>query len=190
MAKPRGFETVSDMARSLSVVGVFVLFLFLVVWWQRPEAQGPIARVVDVPGVVSAAAIGSSFEVWVPMGLPSGWQPTSAWAQSASTSDYAGLVVHVGYLTPAGSYAEVRQTDGQRAKALDDWTTSGRAAGTVEVAGRTWRRFESPTSKSLVLTQGGALRVVTGKADWPELEGLAASLEPVRAAPGQSSAAS
>jgi hypothetical protein len=181
MAKPRGFETVTDMVRSLSVVGVFVLLLFLVVWWQRPEAQGPIDRVVDVPGVAQAASIGASFAVWVPVGLASTWTPTSAWAEGAETSDYNGLVVHAGYLTPSGSYAEVRQTDGLRAQALDDWTEGGKRTGTTEVDGLTWQTYESATRKALVLTDGAVTRVVTGKADWPELEQLAGSLEPVNA---------
>ena len=181
MAKPRGFETVNDMVRSLSVVGVFVMFLFLVVWWQRPEAQGPITRVVDVPGVFQAASIGSSFTLWEPQGLTTSWQPTSAWADAAATSEYHGLVVHVGYLTPAGSYAEVRQTDGDRAAALDDWTNGARRTGEIDVSGRTWLRYESADRKALVVTDGAVTRVVTGKADWPELQQLAASLEPVAA---------
>jgi len=181
MAKPRGFETVTDMVRSLSVVGVFVVLLFLVVWWQRPEAQGPLTRVVDVPGVVQAASIGSSFTVWEPRGLGADWEPTSAWADAAATSEYDGLVVHFGYLTPAGSYAEVRQTDGDRSSALDDWTNGARRTGEIDVEGQTWLTYESADRKALVINDGPVTRVVTGKADWPELQLLAASLEPVNA---------
>jgi len=179
--RPRGFETVGDMVRSLAVVGGFALLLFLVVWWQRPEAQGPVQRVVDAPAVVAEAAPSSGFELWVPRGLPSGWQATSAWVEGAVSSGYDGVVVHVGYLTPSGSYAQFRQTDGRSAQAVDDWTGGGRQTGETTVSGRTWQTVESSTAKALVLVDGGVTRVVGGKADWPELRVLASSLQPATA---------
>jgi hypothetical protein len=174
----RGLETVGDMVRSLAVVGAFVLVLFLVVWWQRPEAQGPVDRPVDVTDVFAGAAISAGFPVLEPTGLPDGWSATSAWVQGPTASGVGGVVVHAGYLTPAGSYAEVKQTDGRLATAVADWTDDAGRTGTTTLAGRTWQTWESPTRKALVLQDGEVTRVVTGKADWPELQVLASSLVP------------
>jgi len=183
--RKRGRETVADMARSMAVVGGVVALLFLVVVWQRPEGGGPsVIRPVDVAGVVSAVRIGNALPVWAPDGLPSTWRPTAAWYATGAESDPGldGSVLLLGYLTPSGSYAEVRQTDGDRAVAIRDWTDSGRRVGTVPAGGRTWTHLESPGSgqQALVLTRHDSgkpvLVVVTGKADVGELTTLAGSL--------------
>lgn len=183
MAKPRGRETVSDMVRSLAVVGAVVAALFLVVVWQRPEGQGADVRnPTDVAGVVAAVQATGPFDVLVPRALPPGWDATSAWYEP-DDPDVDGGVLHVGYVTPSGSYAEVKQTDGERSEAVSGWTGDGVVTGgTVELAGLTWERVESEDTDRLGLVaerptgDGPVVLVVTGKAGWAELEELAASL--------------
>lgn len=183
MARPRGRETVTDMLRSMAVVGVVVAGLFLVVWWQRPEGLGPDVRTpVDPAGVVAAVRLTDPFPVLEPTRLPDGWTPTSAWFEpDDATTDAAFL--HLGYTTPDGSYAEVRQTHAPRDDVVPDWTDHGSPTGSpVVLAGLTWTRLESADTgkRALVSVRGSghdrAVVVVTGKADWPELEQLAASL--------------
>jgi hypothetical protein len=187
----RGLETVGDMVRSLAVVGAFVLVLFVVVWWQRPEgAREQVVRPVDVPGVFAAAAPTAGFRLLEPAGLTDGWRPTSAWVEGVLTSDVGGVVVHAGYLTPTGSYAEVRQTDGEPGLALKQWLDGGRPTGRSVIGGTAWQTWESPTQRALVRQQGGVIRVVTGKAGWDELGELAASLVPVPEVQPSSSASS
>jgi hypothetical protein len=181
MAKPRGRETVSDMVRSLAVVGAVVAALFLVVVWQRPEVQGDIRSPVDVTGVVSVVASSGPFPVLAPA-PPDSWTPTSAWYEATDT-EVAGGVLHVGYQTADGSYAEVRQTDADRDRAVSVWTDSGVPTGDqVQAAGLTWQAVQSAATgrRALVAERptndGPVVLVVTGKADWPELEELAGSL--------------
>ena len=183
-ARRRGLETVGDMVRSIAVVGVFVVILFLVVWWQRPEgARGPVDRSVDVPGVFQEAAVSAGFPLLEPTGLPDGWTPTSAWVEGELSSGVGGVVVHAGYLTPAGSYAEVKQTDGDAALAVRTWTDGAKRTGAVTIDGQQWQTWESASRKALVRRDGGTTRVVTGKADWPELTVLAGSLVPAASVP-------
>ena len=181
MAQPRGRETVSDMVRSLAVVGAVVAALFLVVVWQRPEVQGDVRAPVDVPGVVAAVQTSGPFPVLAPA-PPDSCTPTSVWFEPNS-SDVSGGVLHVGYETATGSYAEVRQTDAGPEDAVSAWADNGVAVGSpVELAGLTWQRVESERTgrRALVASRStgdGAVAVlVTGKADWPELEELAGSL--------------
>jgi len=192
--KPRGFETLRDMVWSMAVVGGVVLAIFLVVVWQRPEVQGDIRPLVDVEGLINQVTVTDPFPVEQPQDLATGWTANSAWFEGST--DWPGLdgsVLHLGYVTPSGSYAEVKQTNGDRDYAVNEWADGGEVIGVVDVDGRTWQRLESTDTgkQALVLqpesdgksgvTSGSkntSTVIVTGKADWPELETLAASLEP------------
>ena len=181
--KPRGFETVRDMLLSMALVGAVVVALYLVVAWQRPEVQGPIRPPVDVSGIIDGVAPTAAFPVLRPTGLPSEWSPTSAWYQPASENgDLEGARLHVGYQTTSGAYAEVEQSDGDVKAAIANFADGGAPVDTVTLAGRQWQRLESSESGTRALVvldppkHEPAVVVVTGTADWPELEQLAKSL--------------
>ncbi len=167
------------MVLSMAVVGAVVLGIFWMVAWQRPEVQGPVRPMVDVEQIFTDVRLGDTFPVREPVGLPGGWTATSAWFDTEQVSgDIGGGVLHVGYLTPDGSYAEVRQTDGDADAAVDDWVDGAVPAGEVEIGGATWQVVESEETgkQGLVLTEGGITIVVTGKAEQSELEVLAGAL--------------
>lgn len=177
--RPRGFETTRDMVLSMAVVGAVVLGIFWMVAVQRPEVQGPIRPEADVEQVFADVRIGDTFPVLEPVDLPDGWTPTSAWYDSEQVSGVVGGgVLHVGFLTPDGSYAELRQTDGDRAAAVDEWVDGAVRTGEVQVGDGVWDLVESEeTGKvGLVRADDGVTIVVTGKADLDELETLAGSL--------------
>jgi hypothetical protein len=175
----RGFETVRDMVLSMAVVGAIVLVGFWFVAWQRPEVQGPIRQAVDVEQVFADVRLGDGFAVQEPVGLPEGWTPTSAWFDTEEVSGAInGGVLHVGYLTPDGSYAEVRQTDGDADEAVDEWVDGAVPVGEASVGDVTWQVVESAATgkQALVKTERGVTVVVSGKAEQTELEVLAGSL--------------
>jgi hypothetical protein len=153
--------------------------------WQRPEVQGPIRPVIDVQNVVQQVEVSGPFPVQVPANLPTGWVPTSAWFDGPEQQPgLSGSVLHIGYETPSGTYAEVKQTDGARDYAIKTWADSAVSQDVVDVDGEQWSRLVSPDTgtKALVRADDGkpnVFVVVTGKADWPELTELAASLEPL-----------
>lgn len=167
------------MVLSMAVVGGVVVAVFLMVAWQRPEVQGPVRQAVDVEQVFSEVRLGDTFPVLEPVDLPDGWTPTSAWFDTEQVSGaIGGGVLHVGYLTPDGSYAEVRQTDGDGDVAVDEWVDGAAPTGEAEIGGSTWLVVESGLTgkRGLVLTERGVTIVVTGKADPAELDALAAAL--------------
>jgi hypothetical protein len=168
------------MLLSMALVAAVVLAGFWFVAWQRPEVQGPIRPDVDVSQLFDQVAVAQPFPVLQPMGLGDSWAPTSAWFQPAGVdSRIDGGELHVGYLTPAGSYAEVRQTDGAASQALEEWVGPDAAkTGDVQIEGQQWSVVESEDAgkQALVLDVGGTVVVVTGKADRAELEELAGSL--------------
>ena len=175
----RGLETVRDMVLSMGLVGVVVLGVFWTVAWQRPEVQGPVRASVDVAQVFRDVEVSDPFTVLEPTGLSQEWTPTSAWFEPAGVaSAIDGGVLHVGYVTPDGSYAEVRQTDGEQKQAVAEWVDDAEPIDTVTVAGTRWDIVESPESgkQGLVATVNGTTVVVTGKAELNELQELAGSL--------------
>jgi hypothetical protein len=179
--RPRGFETVRDMVLSMALVGAVVAALFLVVEWQRPEVQGSIRPPVDVAGVVQGAAISAPFPVLAPTGVPDAWTPTSAWYEpAAGNGTLGGDLLHVGYETATGQYAEVMQSNGNSAIALHDFADDGSSQDKVTINGRPWQQRESASgTRSLMLldTQHTApIVIVDGTAGWDDLQQLASSL--------------
>lgn len=183
MAGTRGRQTVADLLRSMAVVGAAAAVLFLVVWWQRPEGLGgDVRRPVDPSGVVQAVRLSEPFPVMEPTGLAAGWTPTSAWFEADDDATDAAFL-HLGYTTPQGSYAEVRQTDAAPADVVGAWTDDAEPTGQgVELGGLRWKRLASPEAGTLALVARRQAAdqlvtvVVTGKAGWGELEELAGSL--------------
>jgi hypothetical protein len=161
----------------MAVVGVVVAATFWMVAWQRPEVQGPIRPAVDVEQVFTDVRVAEPFPVLEPIGLD--WTATSAWFETdGSSAGVDGGVLHVGYLTPDGSYAEVRQTDGDTLEAIDEWVDGAVPVDKLTVGGLEWQVVEADASgkQGLVTTVDGTTVVVTGKADLAELQELAGSL--------------
>lgn len=186
----RGFETVRDMVLSMAVVGAVVLAIFLVVVWQRPEVQGSIRPAVDVTGIVDQVELTSPFIVVSPVDLPDDWSPTSAWYDPATENgDLDGGLLHLGYQTSSGAYAEAKQSDGDADVLVREYADEGEPAGEYQHGGVEWQRLKSLASGKLALlttdaatSDGGQgmapVVLVTGTADWAELETLAQSLTP------------
>lgn len=174
----RGLESIRDMVLSMALVGAVVLAVFWMVAWQRPEVQGPIRPDVDVASVFEQFAVGEPFPVLQPTGLPTGWVANSAWFEPA-TATLDRAVLHVGYITPGGSYAEVLQSDGSSAQVTAEWVDDATKVGTRTIDGARWTVVESAETgkQGLVLDHEGTTVVVTGKADLDELTELARSLQ-------------
>lgn len=178
----RGYETVGDMARSLALVVGIVLVLMLLVW----HRNGPDIHTVDYASVGAAAQADGAYEVYVPVGLPgdedSGWRATSVRYHDTIDSETA-TVWHVGFVSPTGHYAALDQTDGPADDVLARVAPDVEPAeGTLEIVGLTWARYDPGSAtddetKALVATLADSALVVSGTADWGELERLAGSLQ-------------
>ncbi len=176
-------QTVGDMVRSMAVVLAVVAVVVLVNW--RPQEQA--VKVVDVTSAVTLASVRADFPVRQPAGLAADWRATSArWEPTEKSAP--DEVLHLGYVTPAGEYAQVTQSSHSTPAYLAEQTDGGRPVGPAAIAGAEWERWEGPDRRSLVQGADTVVTVVSGGAAWSELEQLAASLVPVGplADPGQS----
>jgi hypothetical protein len=166
----RGRKTVADMVRSLALVLVLVGVIIAFNLAKQPDT---VVQTVDYPAALAEARSVATYDVLGPDPVPAGWRVTSA-----RTDRSGGVGWHVGLVTSTEEYAAVEQSDGDRRALLDSVAGGARPAGTVEVAGETWRRLDGgdPEEHALVRTADGVTTVVAGSAPWSQLRTLAESL--------------
>ena len=102
------------MGRSLGLVFVFIAVLLFV----SPArslvlpGHGHKVQTVSYSDEVRAATRLTAGAVLEPVGLPHGWQPTSARVGGGNGDP---MTLHIGYVTPAGEYAALEESDGPAA---------------------------------------------------------------------------
>ena len=143
--KKRGRETAGDMIRSLAVVMVLVLMM----WWlaQPPDSDEQALRTVDPSGDVAAFQADAP-TVPAPTGLPEQWRSTS------STLGVDSL--RIGFVTPAGEYAEYAATAlpaGDARRDLARLFLAGGGPPGFELVAR--RRYREWTARNATLLRHG-----------------------------------
>ena len=174
----RARATVLDMVRALVVVLALIGAVALITI--RPGG-GDEVRVVDYAGALDSARVAAPYAVLAPAGLD-GYRATSV----RFTSTDEGTVWHVGFVSPLDEYVGLDQTDGAADQFVDELSEGaspvGGTAGSVELGGRSWERYDDGGDtdgehvRALVADDGGATILVSGTAEWPELEAMAAAL--------------
>lgn len=176
----RGRGTVLDMVRSMGIVLLLIGAVALITL--RPS-DGDGVRVVDYSTVLSSARTAAPYLVLAPDGLD-GYRATSV--RFTSTED--GTVWHLGFVSPREEYVGLDQTDAALTPFVDDLTEGAVALGgageSVQLGGRAWERLDGGGDQDGELVRGllmqgdGVTTLVSGTADWPELEAMAAALSP------------
>ncbi|MER7704975.1 DUF4245 domain-containing protein [Kitasatospora sp. NPDC097605] len=170
----RGRQTVRDMILSMLAVGVVVWigYLFL-----PHDADGDGVRTVEYSVAAASAKRAAPYPLLSPEGLPAQWRATSVTYNPASLGGGKGNAWHLGFVTPAGQYAAVEQSDAKPEDVLKAAVADGEPDGTVDVAGQTWERVQGPKARALTVQSGGATTVLTGTASYEELAELAQALK-------------
>ena len=172
--KRRGTETLGDMSRSLGLVVAVVALVFLVS--RAPGSDEKELRPVTYSDDVASARRAADFPVYAPPQAPPGWTPTSGYVRAAE-GEGATVVLRIGFVTAAGSFAGTAQGDGDRQALLDDVAgEEAQEVGDAVVAGLDWQVLRDGDTTSYVRDVDGSTLVVTGDADRAELELLAAAL--------------
>ena len=161
--RKRGREAAGDMVRSLGIVLVIVLFVW---FFARPPASDEKeVRVVDPTSDVQsfAAAVPGSP---VPRSMPAGWRST------VSRYEPGAALLRVGWLTPAGHYAEYAATPRPTARFLADITGDAPAAEAVDIGGTSWQQYRKDSVISLVHVFGTTTVVLGTVRDTATLDEL------------------
>lgn len=171
-AQRQQLRTPANLWRALIPLLVIVGLLVLFSW---PRAQRPDGvHVVDVAGPIAAARQQAGFPLLVPSGLNDRWRPTSTEFQVAGPS--SGASFRIGYVTPAGQYAEFLEGDDAPDAVAAQYGPLS-AAGTVTVGTVPWSQYRTGSGHRLLRhTSGTVTTIVTGTAGQDELSQLAGSL--------------
>ncbi|WP_441250454.1 DUF4245 domain-containing protein [Kitasatospora sp. McL0602] len=137
-------------------------------------SSGEGIRAVDYRSSLASAKRAAPYPLLGPEGLPGGWKATSVEYQK----DPKGHAVwHLGFVTPAGQYAAVEQSDAARDEVLKAVVPGNQPDGDATVGGRAWQRLQGEHYRALTVQSGTATTVVTGTAGYEELSELAQSLK-------------
>jgi len=168
MSSERTKRGLRDLVLSLAVVGLFVAFLFVVVWRPSPD---PV-RTVDPAPVLLSAREQAGYPVYAPTGLTGNWRATSARFEA----DGDATVWFLGYVTPDDQYIAVAQTDGDAKNFIEEQTLDGSPDGEMTVDGQVWQRYTTTDQRSLVRSSDGSTVVVTGSVSYEQLADFAGRL--------------
>lgn len=162
----------------LAVIGMVLVLILLV-----PRVDRVGGPPVDVHVKALEVKEQSGWPIVEPVGLPSGWSPTSV--RYVGVTD-GFMTWHVGYETPSGTFVAVEQTQDPSRAWIAAQTNRAPREGTLDVAGRTWEKFvrDNKVQNSLLsvpATGSGELAtLVTGTASFEDMATYIESLQPVR----------
>lgn len=170
MSEDRTKRGIRDLVLSMAVVGVFVAFLFAVVWRPSPD---PV-RTVDPTFQLQAARAQADYPVLAPEGLSSDWRATSARFEAQGEDATSWFL---GYVTPDGDYVALTQTDAEAQPFIEEQTLQGTPDGERSIDGQVWQQYVSADQRSLVLRQADVTTVVTGTVDYDQLQAFVQRLQ-------------
>lgn len=104
--RKRGFETALDMVRSMGLVGLAVLAVFLVTW--RPAPETPF-QPVNPASVAEGYQSMVEFQLLVPK-LADEWNSNSAWLEPVP-NDITKSHWHIGWVSGADKYFAIEQSN-------------------------------------------------------------------------------
>ena len=169
--KKRGTELISDMLRSLAVVGVVIVPLWLLI----PHHTKQKVTVVDYSTALSQARRLTTQHLVAPAGLPTTWRPSNV---TTSGGNGKPVVFHLGYVTPTNQYASLEESDGAQS-AFVQTLLGGKPVGLpdVTIGGNAWRSVRGADGRLALIRPAAPVTVVVkGTADVAELRTLAESL--------------
>jgi Protein of unknown function (DUF4245) len=171
---PARHGAMSNYARNMAIsLAVLIVPLVVLVAFCSPSADE--LATIDPSGTYQAAKSEAKFGIRIPAGLPDGWRATNS---SINRGDSGAVTLRVSYLTPAGKFAQLLQSDVASDQLLPEELGGGTIQGMTEVGGVTWQRYGGRRARetALVLLEPESSVLVVGDASIDELRALAASL--------------
>jgi Protein of unknown function (DUF4245) len=183
-AKPRLLQDGRDMFWSMVPLVVGCILLAGILGMCSFQPSGPTRG--PIPTYDAAGALGSDAEtLGFPIRMPvlDGWQPNSGrrdGIENARTDPATGqparaLMSNVGYVTPAGKYMSLTQSNADEDKLVRSIAAGAYPTGSVEVGGRQWVVYEGAANdEPLWTTKIGATQLaITGGGSPEEFQTLA-----------------
>ncbi|WP_370618145.1 DUF4245 domain-containing protein [Mumia sp. Pv 4-285] len=166
-AKPRssyGNPAFSDIARSMAVIGVIVVGLFVVgqiFWGYTPDEKPPVEYEKTVEDVRQTAP----YPVYAPTSLPDGWGANAVTYDTGRSGRW-----HLGVLTDDDKYIGLEQAIDSAPRMVETYAPEVEQRGDVEVAGQTWQLWTGGGETTFVREEGEMTVLVTGSAPREDIE--------------------
>lgn len=171
----QGKRSAADMIRSLAVIGIAVVFMFVYSVQQQPRWEVPA---VDVAATVEAARKNVDFPVLALEPTPAGWRANAAYFDPIAGEDR--WIFHIGYVSPSEAYYGVDATNQSDIDAFVSGYVAGTATGESKtIAGLTFEGFLNQKQQMWVHKSAGAdpfAIVVTGSGNVSEFATFLAGL--------------
>ena len=171
----RGNPSMSDIVRSVAVLGAIILALFALGRLLTVTPDEP-ARTVDYQSAVESSRTVAEFDVFAPRSLPEGWRATSVRFEQDSW--------HLGVVTADDDYVGLEQVEADPQRAVERFANGSRSYGDTVVGGETWSLRTGPGDDLTYVRRdtgpadGGMTIVVTGTAPRQVMESYISSLSP------------
>jgi hypothetical protein len=157
-----------DALRTIGVLGALLIASFFVGKFMTVHPDRP-EHTVKLADAVSGARRVATFDVVAPDALPPGSDATSA--------RFGPRMWHLGVVTQDKKYIGLEQASSQPRTLVHDFAPKSRAAGTAQIAGRTWSvRTESDGDRVYVRDFGTTSVLVISSAGKVATERYVSSL--------------
>jgi hypothetical protein len=157
-----------DALRTIGVLGALLIASFFVGKFFTVQPDRPTS-IVNLSDAVAGAKGIAKFDVIAPKVLPAGADATSA--------RFEPRMWHLGVLTKDAEYIGLEQATVKPATLVHDFAATSRAAGSAQIAGRTWSvRTESDGDRVYVRDFGRTSVLVISSAGKAETERYVSSL--------------
>ena len=157
-----------------AMIPVLLIVVVLVVWQQAGTEDAPLPTADPTGDIAYARRIAPvTFPDVVP---PQGWRASSSEVDAPAGERRSPVTLRIGFVTPAGKYAELVVTDQAPVTALRQVAQGSTQDGTTPVGGAAWERYRTPRGETVLVRRvGGATALVTGDAPESELTTAAAA---------------
>jgi hypothetical protein len=163
--KPRNLQSVSDMVRSLALVGLLVGALATFVWLTRADSEQSI-RPVDWQAIAVGAKERTELMVLGPVGLTKDWVATSARIEKVGDSD----VWRAGFISPTNEFVSIIVSNAETKRLVKAYANlSLENVKTRVIAQKNYSYVEEGKTKAIYSTENGNNILIYATADWDEI---------------------
>ncbi|NEW42293.1 DUF4245 domain-containing protein [Nocardia cyriacigeorgica] len=159
--KPRIMNDYRDLFWSLIPLALIAVVFAGLASQCSFSADGPTQGQIpsfDAKTALESDAANLSFPIRAPA-VPEGWTPNSG-SRDTITEQGGGTVSTIGYITPAGTYMELNQSNATEVAFARHTLGSRYASGTRDIGARKWVVYDEPGEESAWIADFGQSRVL------------------------------
>jgi hypothetical protein len=145
--RQRGNPSMADIVRSVAVLVLIVLAIWLVGLLQTDTPDDPVGDGVEYADTAASARQAATYPLLAPVTLPDEWRANGVRFDPAGTQPW-----HLGVLTQDDRYIGLEQSKQPADEMIEFFVAGAERNGEVDVDGVTWVRYDGP-DRAITLVQ-------------------------------------